>query len=44
MELSKEDIIIMKADKNKTLVLIDKNQCKENKYISKGQQYPNDHQ
>ena len=43
MELSKEDIIIMKDDKNKTLVLIDKNQCKENKYIFKGQQYPNDH-
>jgi len=29
MELSKEDIIIMKADKNKTMVLIDSNQCKE---------------
>jgi len=33
----------MKDDKNKTLVLIDNNQCKGKKYISKGQQYPNDH-
>jgi len=38
MELSKEDIIIMKAEKYKAMALIDSNQCKEkSKYVSKDQ-------